>query len=946
MKGKKGKQSSSILHVDITSSNGDSSSNNDDNSDDQPKHISGAPNSSSFRETDRWHGNKGGVGKARNTAIDMDAAEENNQQDEHDTGSNRRARSGRLQARKATAAAAGAGNGTGACDTTILSANSSSNSDGDDEGDASYEESEEEMADIDAADRVGAVQTKGHGGRRSASRRSGASSSSSAQTGGDGRSRRSGTARTKDSNKKKSDNKPCHTPKNEREDRPVALQKNAPSTRSGKQLTRRLCAATAASSEDDDDCLKDSSSDGTVSDSNGGGGGGGGEGSVNEPVLCRCGAQHWRDGKRWIRCDGRGCWTWEHFRCAYPVAEGANKEVEEGGGEENLPAVHLCQRCKAKGSAGAVRSLARGDGISTKNAFSSSSSSAGGTGKSKEDAGEVGGALVRRSSRQVEGRERRVMPMFQRRKHVIGEADPVSFTSDEEEEGGDFGFGAVGGGGGGIGGGSDESDSEFFLAPEGNVEAAHEFRCRCGSTREGERVRGGNSGGDEDDGAFCDGDGRWVQCRSDSCGVWEHAACCDYGCSSREDRGARGSSTQVERRRTRRVRHWCRGCDPKGAKHAKSEEKRRNRDKVRAEKKGGREGGGRGGAARGKGGMSVTQDLETVRRRGQTALEEKVGLLRSRLWRAVANGDAALAGQIFREAEGATKSEDEEHSDLVVHRLLEAEPPPLVGCLDLTTTTVSLDGGGGGAMGSDGVGSRAFVFPPGGVTLLMFAAGYWSLHCCGAAVATTSVSAVQANSRETEARGHLRASVVVEGTESAEEDRGTVSSAGPTVTTGRTPDNARFEAGGGESEARATTEEDRVLATPTTTGAEQDSGASTKEVHVPAARETPSGASESTVPGLSSESRLAVIREVLGRGGDRAVLGVDGEGRTAAHHAAAAGGVLEVALLLEGEPGREAALARVRLFFGAAVIIGGTTTAALVAIAGVFILLCCAVSYH
>lgn len=901
MRGNKGKCAetpSSSWHGDSSSSGSGNGGSNGDNCsnayDDQPKHSSGPLNSSQFREMDGWSGSKGGGGKARNTATaagaagvtsssrvasltpnaagNKGAAKENDEGDEHGAtaGMNRRARSGRLKARKAAAVAVGAGSGTHACATTISSANNS----GGDDGDESYEASEEEVVDADA-DRVGPSQAKGHG--RSASRRKGAA----AQI-GDSRSRRSAAARAEDNEK---DDKPCRTRKSTREGRPVTLP-NAPATRPSKKRSHRRRSAAPASSGDDDDCLRNSSSEGTVSDSSGGGDGGdGGDGSPNEPVLCRCGAQHWKDGDRWIRCDGRGCWTWEHFRCAYPATRGAKEGEPE---EEKLPSVHLCQRCKAKGSAEVVRSLARGDGTSTEAASpepspKNASSSAGSTRKPNKD-DEVGGSSVRRSSRRVSGRES-IRPLFQRRGNVIGAAESASDTSEGEPGGASFD--AVGGNG------SDGSDGEFW-APEGEVEVSQEFRCRCGSTREDERIRGG---GGDDDGSGGE-DARWVQCRSDSCGIWEHAACCDYGCCSGGDR-ARGSPTRVEKRRFRRLRHWCRGCDPKGKKHAKSEEKRRNRERLRAGK------GARGAAARATKEMcaAALQDLEAVRRREKTALMGKADVLRCRLWRAVKAGDATLVEQVLCEA-GRGKGGDGKHTDLVLRRLLEAEPPPLGNCLG---TTVGLDGGGGGAAAAvrvDGVGSGALVFPPCGVTLLMFAAGYWSLD--GGAFAAASVSLVQANSCEMASRRHSCA--VVEGAESAE-GRGAASPAGATVYTEGIPENARFNAGAG-SETRATTEE--AQAHDTTRGSKQDGGdPTTTEPHVLRVRDT-SGASESSVPGLGSEPRLAVLRELLVRSDDRTVLDVDEDGRTAAHHAAAAGGALEVALLLKGEPGREAALTRVR----------------------------------
>ena len=65
------------------------------------------------------------------------------------------------------------------------------------------------------------------------------------------------------------------------------------------------------------------------------------------------------------------------------------------------------------------------------------------------------------------------------------------------------------------------------------------------------------------------------------------------------------------------------------------------------------------------------------------------------------------------------------------------------------------------------------------------------------------------------------------------------------------------------------------------------------------------------VPPLGSGARLEVLRLLLAASGEKSVLAVDAEGRTAVHHAAEAGASREAALLLEGEVGRHASLSKV-----------------------------------
>ncbi|CAM9500627.1 unnamed protein product, partial [Hapterophycus canaliculatus] len=77
-----------------------------------------------------------------------------------------------------------------------------------------------------------------------------------------------------------------------------------------------------------------------------------------------------------------------------------------------------------------------------------------------------------------------------------------------------------------------------------------------------------------------------------------------------------------------------------------------------------------------------------------------------------------------------------------------------------------------------------------------------------------------------------------------------------------------------------------------------------------AAAATVSTTSKVALPQLSSEARLKVLKMVLERSGERAVLAGDGEGRTALHYAAAVDAAGEARVLLgAGGLGEEAALA-------------------------------------
>ncbi|CAN0029183.1 unnamed protein product, partial [Scytosiphon promiscuus] len=490
------------------------------------------------------------------------------------------------------------------------------------------------------------------------------------------------------------------------------------------------------SDDDDDDCLRNTDSDDDAARAETvGGGGDGDEDSGSEgdgPVLCRCGARDWQDGSRWVRCDARGCRTWEHVGCAYPEAE----QDEDGGGGKKPPrGGHLCDACRAKGGTlpataekqarkGGRRSLTRcGDDVpvtprsETPLEASPLADAGAGTGTSR----------VRRSQR-VSRREGTRLLL---RKNVVGAAGVLSSSSEDEASllrAGVAGFDGGGGGGGGGNGsseaGSDE-DSDGFWAPEGRVEMTQEYRCRCGGTREGSSARSGGSsggGGGAADGAMS---GRWVQCHSDACGVWEHAACCDHGCCS----PPRSSALPAETTATaapgdRARRHWCLPCDPKGKKHARWKEKRQR--KLEQQRLAETTTAPDGAAAAASGAARGARE----QKKKKNEAEERFGILLERLWGAVFRGNVRLLEDTFRELEDGGGGQGAS-----VGQALEAgQLPPPSGCLELGSCFSS--GGGsddcvkgeiadGGGVGLD---APAVCHPlPAGLSLLMLAAGYWKI---------------------------------------------------------------------------------------------------------------------------------------------------------------------------------------------------------------------------
>ncbi|CAM9378151.1 unnamed protein product, partial [Ectocarpus sp. 12 AP-2014] len=139
----------------------------------------------------------------------------------------------------------------------------------------------------------------------------------------------------------------------------------------------------------------------------------------------------------------------------------------------------------------------------------------------------------------------------------------------------------------------------------------------------------------------------WVQCHSDACGLWEHAACCDHGCSA----PSRNATTR---------RHFCLDCDPKGKKHARWEDKMRKKLK--------RELAAREAAAPGRAATATAtaSGVATVTGTKKTEADERFGAMVRGLWMAVVSGNAPLVEEAFREAEG---------SGVPVTRLVSAGPP-------------------------------------------------------------------------------------------------------------------------------------------------------------------------------------------------------------------------------------------------------------------------------
>lgn len=403
------------------------------------------------------------------------------------------------------------------------------------------------------------------------------------------------------------------------------------------RLTRSSARTSGHGSEDRDASLVDSDSSGMVSEDGAGGGGGGG------PVRCRCGDIDREDGRQWIRCDGRECWTWEHLRCAYPRASHA-------------PRVHLCRRCARKGPS-VVRSLTRGAGDEP---GPHDRPPSGTWGDRSPGQGSGGKAGVRRSNRRVGG-QLGIRSILQGRR-LVGAGSAASSSSTES---------GVGGGGGG------SSDSDAFFAPEGTVEEMKEYRCRCGATREDQGPGGARAG--KGLGSSEPLVSRWVQCHADSCGVWEHAACCDRGCSEAGDATSRGR------------RHWCRTCDPKGNKHARDWEKRRARARPRRE-------------ADAVGDAAGPPGKPAKPRGAADGLDEEEAALARRLWEEVASGDWDGLQRTLRVAGRRGES--------FLDRLWEAGSPARRlrhGGEDDETLGANLEGGEGG-------------FAP-GVTLLMLAVG-------------------------------------------------------------------------------------------------------------------------------------------------------------------------------------------------------------------------------
>ncbi|CBJ30487.1 HECT domain and ankyrin repeat containing, E3 ubiquitin protein ligase 1 [Ectocarpus siliculosus] len=676
----------------------------------------------------------------------------------------------------------------------------------------------------------------------------------------------------------------------------------------------------ALSDDDDDGCLRntDSDDDGTAGGSGGGGGGGGGDGvssnSSDEPVLCRCGARDWRDGTRWIRCDVPGCRTWEHLACAYP-----GEALEDRGGEEGREEkAHVCGGCQAKGSSTAAAGATRGgrrsltrwgdDGPSAPSPAHSSTSLSPPVGQNTPSGSQrspgAGSPSVRRSQRvsRLEGMRVRL------RKNVVGDEESCSSSNDDPSSP-RVGVVRIGG----VDGDSidhteedGESESDGFWAPEGQVEISQEYRCRCGATR-GDDPRGGA------------GDGDWVQCHSDACGLWEHAACCDHGCSA----PSRNATTR---------RHFCLDCDPKGKKHARWEDKMRKKLK--------RELAARQAAASGRAATATAtaSGVATVTGTKKTEAEKRFGAMVRGLWMAVVSGNAPLVEKAFREAEG---------SDVPVRRLVSAGPPEACpNVVSLLAGGRARDGGAGKGAAKDDdkaieIEAPSASYPlPAGLSLLMVAAGYWKVIADETA-ATLDMSAGAASAAAATVLPDTSCSAKVSNTLPCAEDRpekaagaadlgGSIDPLPGTPTLPLPVDGVAGTVRSGEQELVATASNAPICKTATrpvdeTTTARPGLVATTdaraEPAQTPTARSTKTAAAAATAvatctaaasgadfPQLASDARLAVLRLVLERSRERAVLGVDAEGRTALHHAAAVGGAGEVSLLLEGELGRGAAL--------------------------------------
>ncbi|CAM9133251.1 unnamed protein product [Ectocarpus sp. 8 AP-2014] len=492
------------------------------------------------------------------------------------------------------------------------------------------------------------------------------------------------------------------------------------------------------------------------------------------------------------------------------------------------------------------------------------------------------------------------------RKNVVGDEESCSSSNDDPSSP-RVGVARIGG----VDGDSidhteedGESESDGFWAPEGQVEISQEYRCRCGATR-GDDTRGGVS------------DGGWVQCHSDACGLWEHAACCDHGCSA----PSRHATTRT---------HFCLDCDPKGKKHARWEDKMRKKLK--------RELAARQAAASGRAATATAtaSGVATVTGTKKTEAEERFGAMVRGLWMAVVSGNAPLVEKAFREADG---------SDVPVRRLVSAGPPEA--CPDVVSLLAggrARDGGAGEGTAKDDdkaieIEAPSASYPlPAGLSLLMVAAGYWKVIADEAA-ATLDMSAGAASAAAATVLPDTSCSAKVSNTLPCAEDRpekaagaadlgGSMDPLPGTPTLPLPVDGVAGTVGSGEQELVATASKAPVCKTATravdetttarpgpvaTTDARAElaqtpTAESTKTAAAAAATAVAAAASGADFPQLASDARLALLRLVLERSRERAVLAVDAEGRTALHHAAAVGGAGEVSLLLQGELGRGAAL--------------------------------------
>lgn len=590
----------------------------------------------------------------------------------------------------------------------------------------------------------------------------------------------------------------------------------------GKQDTRRSAAALAAAStttpppfsEADQCSLFDSGISESVSN---------GE-SDGEPVNCRCGDTHWKDGRRWIRCDARGCWIWEHLECAYP-----------GGGE--IPDVHYCRGCGEKGST-SVRSLIRGADEMPPQGVPSSHGSRGRFHQLSYEREKN----VRRSRRVAVQREAK--PIL-RRKNVVGTTSESSSSSNRSHVEAIVSPAKHATSGGICVNDGNGSDSDEFYAPEGRVESIKEFRCHCGALQEHEGIGGakgvGPAGVDSRE-PFND---LWVQCHSDSCGIWQHATCCGFGCARKL-----GDAYYA-------VRHWCLTCDPKGKKHARYHEKMQK--KVKSHRPNAR-------ARRRVGSQKLLERDAQVHEN-----PDEAGCMQSfHLWRAVAAGDRDKVKEMLGETSKGVDSS--------LGRLFDPgaclQGPWGLG-IDET------------AQSNDLVEEEQNA-PDSGFTLLMLASGLWTV------LQGPSATDVQEDSKPgkpTSCGGVLLGHQPVEGSPS--ERALEVEQEIRTQETSVAIEVESYDAAGGN---------DGGDAIETTTAGDN------RRSH---------GAGEGTRDAvdsrcLGSGARLDILRAVLECCGQEQILKTDWTGRTATHHAAAAGAEREILLLLEGDPERRTVQTRVR----------------------------------